>query len=300
MNNRQENKLSMAKTVQAVLHNNNVIVGTVPAFVTAVNKLDNSIDTIEGYVQIQLKITTGKSTDKETAAKDAIDIALGLAGPTKSYARSINSNDLYNSLNYSKTELQRSRDNELPNILLGMRDIIQSNIANLADFGITATDISALTTAVAAYNILNAAPRTAIGIKSAATKAVAEEFKNLDTALDVIDGLAEGKKASEPDFYNALKSARITVDTGSKGTVTVSGFTVKTEGATTTPLEGVGVLIEETEETTESGADGSFSIKSKGKGQDVTLHFTFAGFADKDVSVKLKDDVVLGEVVMTV
>ena len=217
MTDKQENKLSMAKAVQLVLQNNSTIVSTIVAFATAATDLDNAIDTIDGIVQLQVKQITGKAIDKGSAEQTAIAAALELVGPTKSYARFINDNTLYETVDYSKTSLQRLRDTELVNTLTLIRDTVQGVLANLADYGVTAAMTTALTQAIGTYSALVAAPRAAINIKSAATEALVTEFKKLDPLFDRLDGLAEIKKNTEADFYNTYKSARIIVDTGSNG-----------------------------------------------------------------------------------
>lgn len=82
---------------------------------------------------------------------------------------------------------------------------------------------------------------------------------------------------------------------------TIGGTVVQVTGSVTTPLGGVAVLIEETDETTTTADDGTFSIVTHGI-NDVTLQFTLAGYTDKEVNVKVTQGavIVLGEVIMTV
>lgn len=82
---------------------------------------------------------------------------------------------------------------------------------------------------------------------------------------------------------------------------TITGTVVQVTGGVSTPLAGVLVLIEDTDETTTTAADGTFSIVTHGI-SDVTLQFTLAGYTDKEVNAKVVQGevIVLGEVVMTV
>lgn len=82
---------------------------------------------------------------------------------------------------------------------------------------------------------------------------------------------------------------------------TVTGRVVQIAGGVTTPVNGATVLIIETEESVTTAADGLFSITSDGLGE-VTVHFTAAGFADKDVVITLTEgvDVDMGDVEMVV
>lgn len=212
MNDRQENKLSMAKAVKIILDNNATIVSSIVAFAAASTTLGNNIDAIDGITQLQVKKIKGKAIDKETAGDIAIKAAIELTGPTQAYAKATGNNDLFEEMNYFPSNLKKLRDTVLVSTLTLIRDTVQDNLANLADYGITAAMITALTNAISGYNSLVGTPRAAISDKSSATKALTVEFKKLDATLAQLDGLAEAKRNTEPDFYNSYKSARIIVD----------------------------------------------------------------------------------------
>jgi len=101
MNNYQENQLSMSKAVQQVLNDNISIVSTVAAFQTAKTDLDNIITSIDSATQSQVEKITGSAKDKKEAAWAAIEAAIKLLGPVKSYAKTIGNNSLYDKFNYS-------------------------------------------------------------------------------------------------------------------------------------------------------------------------------------------------------
>ncbi len=217
MTDKQENKLSMVKAVKLVLQSNSTIVATIPAFITAATDMSDVIDSIDGIVQLQVKQITGKALDKASAETNAVNAALELIGPTKSYARAVNNNSLFEAVNYSKTSLLKRRDTLLVNTLTLIRDTVQDNQVALTSYGITAAMVTSLSASITDYSVLVAAPREAINNKSAATNALVAAFKNLDPILERLDGLAEIKKSSDPDFYNTYKSSRIIVDSKGKG-----------------------------------------------------------------------------------
>lgn len=217
MNDRQENKLGMAKTVQLTFANNADIIATPPAFAAAKTELDNKIASIDAIAQAQSGKITGTAKDKEQAEDAGIATALALIGPAQSYAREQNNNTLFDSLNYKTSGLKKLRDTVLPQTLTQIRDVLQANVDSLTDYGITADDITNFSTQIAAITLLQGTPRNAITTKAAATKALKTEFKNLDVILERLDGFAVGKKAKYPDFYNAYQAARVIVDTKGKG-----------------------------------------------------------------------------------
>jgi hypothetical protein len=216
MNNNQENQFSMAKAVQQVLNNNIAIVSTLPAFSTAKNDLDDVISAINEAAQSQLQNTTGTAQDKEQAALMAIEKVLTVTGPAKSYAKNEENNTLFQSLDFTRSVLQKMRDTELSNTLTSVSTTLAGIIPELATYGITAAELADLDAAIETYNSLMSAPRTAITNKSAATAAVAQAFINLKPVFIRLDGLAEGQKTANPVFYNAYKAARVVVDSRGK------------------------------------------------------------------------------------
>ena len=213
MTNRQTNKLSMAKAVQLIITTFTSILSSV-AFVKVITDLENTVANIDGYAQAQSKQTTGTSTDKDQVEDTAIAAAIAIIGPTRSYALAENNNTLYEALHYTSNGLKKTRDAVLINTLTLIRDTIQPLLPQLADYEITTAQVSALTTAIAAYQPLLAAPRAAISVKAAATNALVTEFETLDKVLTRFDGLVEAKKATHPEFYSAYYTARVIVDAG--------------------------------------------------------------------------------------
>jgi hypothetical protein len=211
MNNYQENQLSMAKAVQHVLNDNISIVSSVTAFQTAKTDLDSIITSIDSATQFQVGKITGSAKDKKEAARVAIEAAIKLIGPVKSYAKDIGNNSLYEAFNYSPSSFKKLRDTELANTLTTISGNMQANMANLANYGIANTDLTSFNTLIAAYHDLITAPRNAISKKSAATFNVAQAIANIRPVLIRLDGFMAAKKDSNRDFYTAYQTARVLV-----------------------------------------------------------------------------------------
>ncbi len=214
MTARQENLLSMAKAAQLTLTSFKLLL-TGKAFTKASKDLDNIIAAIDGLAQAQSKKLTGTAQDKEQAEDAAIAAAIKLVGPTRSYALEEKNNTLYAALDYTPNGLKKLRDTTLSNTLTLIRDTVQDEIDNLADYELLPADVNQLTTLISLYAPLVAAPRAAISVKAAATEALVPAFDELNTTLDKLDGLAEAKK--DTDFYATYQSARIVVDTRGGG-----------------------------------------------------------------------------------
>jgi hypothetical protein len=206
MNSRNENKLSMAKAVLEALNTNNPIVATIPAFGSAKTELTTVINQIDSLVQTQTrKVTAG---DKTIAMNKAVDAAAAIIGVAKAYAMDQNKPSLIASFSYTRTELVKMRDTVLSNTLTLIHDNALAIVTQLADYGITATQLSELKTLADDYAALLSTPRANITAKSTATKALVPAFENMEIILAKLDGFAEGKRNSHKDFYNVYQSSR--------------------------------------------------------------------------------------------
>lgn len=212
MTKRQENRLSMARAVQDILQQHAGIVSTIPAFAAAELELGQLIAGIGSLVQVQVKKTTGVSQDKQQVEAKAIRAAVKLAGAAKSYALAIQNNTLLDAVSYSATELGRMRDATLVSVLGTIRNKVSPVMAELASYGVSAADLTALEAAITAYDAIVVTPRTNATERVWATDQLDNLFKKLDTILKQMDGIAQLKKETEPEFFIMYSSARKIVD----------------------------------------------------------------------------------------
>jgi hypothetical protein len=213
MNARQINKVTMSKAVQLILTSFGNDLQT-PAYARTISVFNNTLSSIEGLMQTQSKKTTGAAIEKDEAQDAAIEAAMSIIGPTRSYALAVSDNSLDEILSYSASGLKGTRDEVLLSILKMIRDVVQSQLPNLEDYGVMAENVNALTSAIAYYSPLVSAPRAAISVKSAVTEALEIAVAELEMILKRLDGLAEGKRNTRPDFFNSYTSARVVVDAG--------------------------------------------------------------------------------------
>ena len=215
MRKREENKLSMARAVQDALGNNTSIVGSVPAFGNAKTELDQVIQEIDGMMQTQIRKVT--SADKTKAMNLALDVAIVVIGAARAYALKEDKPSMAALFNYSRSELVKMRDTQLVNTLTLVHDNAVTMLTQLADYGITAAQLTQLQTLTADYNSLLSAPRANILAKSVATQGLATAFEKMDGVLARLDNLAVSKRSSEAEFYNTYTAARKIVDSNGKG-----------------------------------------------------------------------------------
>lgn len=211
----QENKASMYVAVLSVLGEYAAVWGTIPAYVTAHDDFQASVDDIQQTQLIQEGNISGVTQDKTQARDQAIDAALPVASAVFAYASVTDNNALKSLVDYSPSELRRSRDSILANRLQIIHDAANDNIAALPDYGIDAPALADYQTIIDNYASTMQNPRVAISTRAAATQGLVGLFEETDRILkEQLDKLTEQFKTSDPVFYAKYHNARIIIDLG--------------------------------------------------------------------------------------
>lgn len=213
MTDRQENKRSMYLAVQAVTDSFEAAWIGLPAFANAFTQFKAELGGLDTVAALQEKATTGVTQDKQQAKEEAITRAIQVSSAVFAYASVTENSTLQALVNYSKTALAQSRDTLLIDKLQVIYEAANDNVADLANYGITAADITAFEASVNSYADQVQNPRVAIGDGAAATDRLVEMFDLLDDILkNQMDKLMEVLKATNDEFYVKYKKARIIVD----------------------------------------------------------------------------------------
>ncbi|MEP6685555.1 MAG: hypothetical protein ABJB22_02155 [Verrucomicrobiota bacterium] len=217
MNDLQENKLSMYRTVQTVLNNNQAEFSDVAALGTQQTAFSDSIGMIDSLGQAQQSDTSGVTIDKANFSQQMMDKALQVAGGLMAFASVGKDTSLQKKAEVNKSTFNRARDEERDQIAQEIHDLANANLAALASYGITAATLTALQTRIDAYKLGAAGPQVAKAQRSSLTELLDQEFDRADMILgDRIDGLVEQFNGSGTTFYNDYKNARKIIGTGSK------------------------------------------------------------------------------------
>lgn len=220
MTDPQENKLTMYRAVLQALDANAAEYAGVAAFGTQVTNFRNSVNLIGELAQTQTADTTGITLDKKMLQDQMVDMALRVAGAVKAWASENNNAALRNQADINKSTFTKARDDMRDDIAQQMHDLGNANVAQLANYGVTAATLTGLQTRIDAYRAAIGSPRTARAQKSTATDMLATEFDRADMILqDRIDGLIEQFKSSGTTFYADYKNARRIVNTGNHSPV---------------------------------------------------------------------------------
>jgi hypothetical protein len=215
MTDKQENKFSMFLSTEQVCADNTAIWTTVPAFGTAFGTFQTGIVGIQNLRVQQETDLKGIAEDKANKQTALISSALGIAKPIVAYANATNNPQLRQEVDYSESDLTRSRDTDVETICTLIHARANTNAAALVAYGVTAPMITDLGTAITDYHPTIAGPRSAIAVRKQQTAAIEQLIKETNEILTgQLDQLIVLFETSAPEFFNSYKNARIIVDLG--------------------------------------------------------------------------------------
>ena len=213
INAKQTAKLDMYRATEKHINDNAAIVASNAAFQTALNKFKSNIAAITETAQQKSGALTGITTDKNNLKQTLCTLAANIAGVVFAYASANSNNTLKAEMNLPVTTLMRTRDNALAPRCQNIHDKAVANRVALEDFGITASMLSDLQTAINSYSSETMKPRAAISGRKTINTNLNALFKENDRILnDQLDKLIELFRPENPDFVQTYESTRIIVD----------------------------------------------------------------------------------------
>ena len=280
MTKKQEAKLGMYNAVGTFCADNAAITGTVLAFQTAVTDFDNAIAELRNAAQKEANVILGITRDKTNLKTDLCNTAAGVASIVYAYAVTINSEELKEQANFPVSKLQYLRDELLASVCRNIWGVANTNIAALADYGITAPQLADLLAKTESYENAVPEPRNAVSTRSAQSETIAEKIKVIDGILrNRMDKLVGQFKSSHNEFYKSYKNNRIIIDPGSSTTQLVGS--IKQQG-TDVVISGATILVVEKDVAGVSNALGKYVIPLAATGF-FTIKFTAEGYEEKEV-----------------
>lgn len=296
-----EDKLSMALATEQVMNDNTALWNGIPAMVTAMTTLGTKIASIHGVRNVQEQDIRGVALDKEAKKREAIEKALIVIGGLKALAIATNDNTLLKKIDYSTSELERARDTILADMLKIVRDEANNNIGSLPPYNVTSTEVNALSTAIASYEVMIPKTRVALNVRKNATEALELLMQELDAPLKIMDGLMDTLQLTQPAFSETYNNARIIVDSSSGGRGVRGIVRDRITGA---PLEGVLITINAPQHrtrinsrsatrtmTTTTNSDGHYEMRRLSAGEYM-LTMEMAGYNNLQVSATIEEGIV--------
>jgi hypothetical protein len=210
VNTKQLNKLTMYLAVEDICDANNTVWQPLQAFADAYTDLKTHATNIQTFAQSQTQDTSGIAQDKKAARQAMCAAALPIANAVHAYAVKTKNNTLAASVHFSMSDLMGGRDVTSRDNCQNISTTANTNLANLASYGVTAAKLTALNGAIAAYNLLISKPRDTRAQGKTITGNVQTEFDAADEALTEMDDLLG--QLSDVKFVSDYNNARTIVD----------------------------------------------------------------------------------------
>jgi len=258
MNSKQQSKYNMYLTTDDFLSANDSITTTLPRYQEFHVSFQNGISQIRLSNEQQSIDKSGIANKKSQLRKLLVKLGADTSRKIQSYAKIEN-----NQILLSESDFKYATDSDLETFAQSTYDTAQTQLGNLAQYGVTNETQNDLIRALTDFRAAMPTPRNgAIGTKLS-TEQIAKAFTATDKALDNIDALVEIVRISQPEFYSGYKSARKIIDTA-VGSLQVKGFV--TDASTGEGLKGATVSFELNNNSNgllKAKASSSESVKKK-------------------------------------
>lgn len=235
-------------------------------------------------------ITLDKKLARGKLSADMLHIIAGI----KSFAADTDSNTLYESVHYTKSELDVIRENILldrAKLVLATADRIKGEASAESriawdGYGLSGEELNRLRASVEEYEKITVKPTLAKNERKEATAtldSIAERIH--DHLARRLDNNMEQFRREHPDFYAAYHDARIITDSGKAGTA-IKG-TIK-DASTGVPIERVALEMTERGVTAFTNSDGIYHFKKLKPGR-FTMKISAEGYEDKEMRVNITE-----------
>ncbi len=210
---RQTNRFQMLLSTQNYLDNNQTQWSAIPILNTFKADLDDLIQDIREQLKTTGVDTSGMTSSKKELKEQIAEKAGVLFGALSAYAAVSGKDDLLNQGDINKSEVMRLRDVSLPDVVQSFIELLNSEVSNLADYGVTKAQIKNLAASVDDFREQVGQPRLK---RSASNAAKREAVTLIEDGLEILkekmDNVMLQFKHSNSKFYEGYQSARVIVD----------------------------------------------------------------------------------------
>lgn len=215
MNRYQLNVNEMTTTVSNYMAKNKTLWQGNKAITATMAEVDADLATVASLDVKQKTPVTGQAVDKATTRYDYEQQILLVADQLAALAAKTDNAVLEAQADLNLTALDRMPADDLVATGTRIANLATSNLTALADYNITATDVTKLTTLQAAFTAAKSAPRGAVVDRKKETDTLRPLISDMLSTLGrQLDRQMTAFKASNPDFYAGYQSARVIVDRG--------------------------------------------------------------------------------------
>lgn len=214
MNKDQNNRLDMYEAVHTYLDANTDKWNGVPVLITFKNELSDLLSNIREHQDNQeaAKVFLGANkTNQKRFVSEKADI---LNDALEAYAAIEGNAELEQKAAKSFSDLNRLRNQDFVTIITETITLLEQHLEALADYGVTADQITDLKNTFDQFLMLQGQPRQYRIAGKQATLNLAELFENTSALLaNKMDKVMKRFKRTDTNFFNGYEAARVIVNT---------------------------------------------------------------------------------------
>lgn len=216
MNKSQENYLSMCVALSGTCDKFNSVWTTSGAFVASYTDFKSNVALLQETARLQLTEITGYAVDKADKKIDMIKNTMIVINGMKAYAIVKNNSVLLNEINYSKSDLENTRDELVAEKCQLINERALVLVAELAEYNLSNAQITLQQNSIASYKAISQMPSEKKDAKQYLTAKVEQTITLIREKLVVLDSLANTFKESNPDFVSEYFNSREIYDLGTR------------------------------------------------------------------------------------
>lgn len=212
---RLANKLTMYQAVQNVLKQNKTVWETVPAMVEVFATYDALLERIESYKRITGINKKGITMLKAKQQEEVITHVYEVASALYVLATRTNNAVLAGKVNYTRTDLVKTRDTGLVVRCMAIADLATEHLDDLEAYQVTEDEIRSLKEEIDRFSDNLPTTRISVSERKAANERMKAVFVEVDAILkNQIDRLMVRYEKSQPEFYFMYQNLRRIINYG--------------------------------------------------------------------------------------
>lgn len=213
MDAHEYNQFQMVTSVQSFMDTNTVTWFPIAIISGIKTEIDDHVLGIRKNLKESGKSTKGITLDKDELHNNISIKSSILAGALFSYAAKTSNNDLKINSKLTKSDVINLRDIEIPERITLLTDYATTHLGALADYGVSAAQVTDLVTSVDDFRELIGIPRLNQSKTNLENKSAKEILKSVMRILnEELDNVMLQFQISNPIFYAGYEKARVIVD----------------------------------------------------------------------------------------
>ena len=210
MEKEPEDKKKMYLAVQNVLDSNADIWKGNSSLAMTKAAFDGKILELNNLLLLEGNDTKDKVSDKSEVGIKLIETTVEISSMIQKYAVESKNKELNVKVNYTKSDLELSRDSILKDICQSIYDLANENVEQLKSYGLEKEQLSAYETLINEFDTLATDPLEPARKMQEERKSLSALIVEIDELIDdSLDKLMTAYKAAHADFYETYRSARL-------------------------------------------------------------------------------------------